>query len=271
MTAAPVGGATAAGVPDGLARRWAAVVEAANPPPSIAAFDADKVMALINAAPGMVFACLLRADGSLAMPFASSMIETLLGLRAADVEFDAAVLAQRLHPDDRRAFERSVMVSARRLAHWRREFRYLHPDGGWRWLEARAAPQASGDGEVIWYGSVHDIAERKRFEARLQAEEARHRRRELQAANRGVEEARHAARRLAALLAGELAGPVQAMRRWAGAGTPAAAAALGAAADRLHQLRADLIEFERLTAGPLAFETMALDRAGLQRDGPATP
>jgi PAS domain S-box-containing protein len=56
------------------------------------------------------------------------------------------------------------------------EYRYLRPDGEVVWVAGRAVAVRDHDGEVLGYlGTVVDVTDRKRFQARLEASEERYR------------------------------------------------------------------------------------------------
>lgn len=84
------------------------------------------------------------------------------------------------HPEDfpsmRRAFKAAIAGSGGgTLA---ADCRYLHPDGGWRWLRIRGVTVRDGSGKVVrMVGSIIDISRRKKVEIEL--EEERYRLRQL--------------------------------------------------------------------------------------------
>ncbi|MBK8538377.1 MAG: PAS domain-containing protein [Candidatus Competibacteraceae bacterium] len=84
------------------------------------------------------------------------------------VATDAAPLFARIHPDDLGHVNATIAESARDLASWRDEFRFLHPRKGERWFELLHA-KVESDGSILWHGFVTDyITERKQTEKALQ-------------------------------------------------------------------------------------------------------
>lgn len=55
---------------------------------------------------------------------------------------------------------------------WIREFRYRHPNGSIRWMEAGASGHVESDDVIIWNGYVMDITQRKTMEQELALSEA---------------------------------------------------------------------------------------------------
>jgi diguanylate cyclase (GGDEF)-like protein/PAS domain S-box-containing protein len=120
--------------------------------------------ALAESTPVMLGSFYARPDGSICMPYVSRRIEDLFGLQPEDVVNDAAALLALNHPDDAQRVVNSIAESARSMSTWHEEYRIVHPQFGERWMESNTHPQPHPQGGVIWYGSVHDITERKAME-----------------------------------------------------------------------------------------------------------
>ncbi len=126
-----------------------------------------KLAKLAESAPGALFSACMTCDGSFRMPYASRHIGELIGLSHADIEHDLSTAFDLVHPDDSRNFMESIMESARTLSQWHQEFREIHPIKGEVWLEANSIPELQPDGNIMWYGYLHDITERKNSEELL--------------------------------------------------------------------------------------------------------
>ena len=77
-----------------------------------------------------------------------------------------------VHPDDRastvEAWTQTVLVGTP----YRREVRFMHHGGEYRWCEAQARPLRDADGDIVaWHGVVNDIHDRKLAEDALKASE----------------------------------------------------------------------------------------------------
>ena len=124
---------------------------------------------LAESSPGLMGVYHLRPDGTASIPYTSSRIWDLYGLRPEDVADDAEPLLARTHPDDAARLRESIVESARTMTPWRLEYRVVHPTRGELWLEGYSNPKPHPEGGVIWYGFIQDITERKRAEEAARA------------------------------------------------------------------------------------------------------
>jgi len=80
------------------------------------------------------------------------------------------VLKRSIHPEDRSRVEAMIAKTMRLGSPYRAEYRLLHADGGYRWVEASGHCELSSEGQPRRFpGVLIDIHERKRGELRLAA------------------------------------------------------------------------------------------------------
>ncbi|MGQ4646955.1 PAS domain S-box protein [Lyngbya aestuarii] len=115
--------------------------------------------------PGMIYQFLLRTDGSVSFPFVSEGARDIYELEPSFIQKNAAIIIEAIHPDDREAFQESVVVSAKTLQSWRWQGRIITPSGKLKWLQASAKPELQSSGDILWDGILMDITERKQAEA----------------------------------------------------------------------------------------------------------
>ncbi|AEF20502.1 ATP-binding protein [Pseudomonas fulva] len=73
-----------------------------------------------------------------------------------------------IHPDDRPAVRASIERTIASGGAYRAEYRVLHPEGGYRWIEANGRCELAADGTPLRFpGVLMDIDERKRTELAL--------------------------------------------------------------------------------------------------------
>ncbi len=133
----------------------------------------EQFASVASAAPGVIFTFRQSADGRGCYPYVSPNVKNALGFDRKDIETDARPMHRRVHKDDRAALAAGLAESGRAMTLWQGSFRYDHPQKGWLWLEAQAAPAREADGGLVWHGYVHDVSERKRSEEALARSEAR--------------------------------------------------------------------------------------------------
>jgi len=117
--------------------------------------------------PGAIYQFQLMPDGQTRCPYASAGIQQVYGVTPQEIADDAAVLFERIHPEDVAQVRASIEASARTLTTWRDTSRVNLPDGRTIWVEGEATPEALNDGSVLWHGYIQDITERKEANRKL--------------------------------------------------------------------------------------------------------
>ena len=117
--------------------------------------------------PGFAYTLRLSTDGRASLPFASSGIETIYGLRPEEVLSDASLMHALEHPEDLSRIQAASALAAQTLEPLQIEFRVLRPGYPERWIESRSMPERQAGGGVLWHGIMLDITERKHAEQRL--------------------------------------------------------------------------------------------------------
>jgi len=123
---------------------------------------AEQLKLLQNVAarvPGMMYQARLWPDGSSTIPYVNDMVRTMLEIEPAELEQDADILFQRVHPEDRAAVTAALALSARQLTSWRQTYRVCLPQAGVRWHHVEAVPQREADRSVLWHGFSTDVTE----------------------------------------------------------------------------------------------------------------
>lgn len=122
--------------------------------------------------PGGLFRFERSPDGTRRFAYASPRFGELLGIDPAPLRSDASPALDRIHVDDRPAFEASLAASARSLERWDHEFRAIDHANAIRVLHGRAVPSQRDDGTMVWHGFLHDVTERTRLTEALRRSES---------------------------------------------------------------------------------------------------
>ncbi|MEG3897712.1 MULTISPECIES: PAS domain S-box protein [unclassified Microcoleus] len=118
--------------------------------------------------PGIIYQCLLRADGSFSFPYMSSASRELFELEPEAVLQNSALLIDLVHPEDRQNYDESVVISAQTLQPWQWEGRLVLPSGKISWFQTNSRPEAKENGDILWDGITVDVTDRKQAELALQ-------------------------------------------------------------------------------------------------------
>jgi len=135
----------------------------------------DRLAKVAATVPGMIYSFRMRPDGSTCMPYASTALDEIYGLRPEEVVHDAAPVLSLIHPDDIGRVKESIADSARSMTPWRQEFRVCHTRKGELWVEGHSVPQPEPDEGIIWHGFIQDVTARREAEQALRESETRFR------------------------------------------------------------------------------------------------
>ncbi len=102
--------------------------------------------------------------------YVNPALERLLGAAGAQFRADPRSFVDRLHPDDRYPFMRSVVGAFDRGQPEMLELRLLQPDGEVRWMRCRLTPARTGvDAPRRWVATVKDVTDQKHAELALRS------------------------------------------------------------------------------------------------------
>jgi len=132
----------------------------------------DRMQALADQIPGMVFSLVVHLDGTRRYRYVSSGARELLGVSPDVFLQDPTVIARLLHPDERPRLQAETQALLAGKAVLSGEFRIVTPDGQLKWVHNRSC-EAYRDKEGIHrVGVLLDITEPKRMEEALHRSEA---------------------------------------------------------------------------------------------------
>jgi PAS domain S-box-containing protein len=117
--------------------------------------------------PGIVYRFVQDEDGTRRFDYISPQLADITGLKPQDVIADANAYLDRIHPDDRPAFEESVAQSAKTLQLRTWEGRIRSGGSGYNWVRGASLPRRQRDGSIVWNGVVLDVTDHKVMEQKL--------------------------------------------------------------------------------------------------------
>jgi PAS domain S-box-containing protein len=132
----------------------------------------DQLQGILENLPGVVFRCVLKADGSLHYPYISTGTHEVLGYKTEELQVDPSVLFRATHALDFERFYAEVQRSACMLAPMSIEYRIVGKSGQYKWVRDVAKPRRLDNGDVVWDGLLLDISDRKDVEEKLRLHSA---------------------------------------------------------------------------------------------------
>ncbi|MFB2939430.1 PAS domain S-box protein [Aerosakkonemataceae cyanobacterium BLCC-F154] len=133
----------------------------------------NRFLELSEASPANIYILVRRLDGSFYFEHLSRAIETIHEISSELILENANLLFDCIHPEDRTGYETAVEVSRESLQPFQYEWRIVTSSGKIKWLQGNSRPKARENGEIVWYGVVIDITDRKTAQLALQESEAR--------------------------------------------------------------------------------------------------
>lgn len=127
----------------------------------------------------------LKEDGSIDFPYASEGCLALIDVAAQDLQNNASLLLNLIHPDDIPSFLDTLKKSAHAQCFWNWEGRLTLRNGASKWISLGATPQRMANGLPRWEGILLDITQSKMGEL-----EVKHAQQQLQELSSHIQDAK---------------------------------------------------------------------------------
>lgn len=134
--------------------------------------EQNKLDAIANSSPGLIYSFQLKPDGTMSFPYASNAMEDVFGYGHEYINKDIRTLLSFTVLEDQELFIERMKESAIKLTPWNLEFRYNHPEKGLIWVEGNSIPTREPDGTVTWHGVIMDVTERKIIQDKINEQSA---------------------------------------------------------------------------------------------------
>jgi PAS domain S-box-containing protein len=132
----------------------------------------ERMQALADQIPGVVFSLLVRPDGTRAYRFVSSGVREMYGFSPEDLLRDPMLIARYRHPEDIGRLDGETEAIHAGKVELAGEFRIVLPDGQVKWIYKRSCEVLRDSEGVHRVGVLLDISARKKAEDALRESEA---------------------------------------------------------------------------------------------------
>ena len=115
--------------------------------------------------PGVIYQFVKNSEGSFKFEYISYACQKIYELESEDILKNPELCFDQHHPDDREYLGEKIADSARTLEPFAFEWRIVTPSGKLKWLQSNSRPEMRDNGDIVWYGVLFDISDRKQAEA----------------------------------------------------------------------------------------------------------
>jgi two-component system, sensor histidine kinase and response regulator len=122
--------------------------------------------------PGVIYQFVQNSQGSFQFEYMSSACCIIYELEIEEILENPELCFNQNHPDDKQCLEETIATSARTLEPFALEWRIITPSGKVKWLQSNSRPERRDNGDVVWYGVLFDISDRKQSELETAAAKA---------------------------------------------------------------------------------------------------
>ncbi|WP_228056943.1 PAS domain S-box protein [Tychonema sp. LEGE 07203] len=114
--------------------------------------------------PGVIYQFMKQLDGNFKFEYISYACRDIYELESEDILKNPNLCFDQNHPDDREYLGEKICESARTLEPFAFEWRIVTPSGKLKWLQSNSRPEKRNNGDIVWYGVIFDVSDRKQAE-----------------------------------------------------------------------------------------------------------
>jgi two-component system sensor histidine kinase/response regulator len=114
--------------------------------------------------PGVICQFIQNSDGNFKVEYISYAARNIYEVEIEEILKNPNVCFDQNHPDDRQYLDEQIGQSARSLEPFAFEWRICTPSGKLKWLQSNFRPEMRDNGDIVWYGVLFDISDRKQAE-----------------------------------------------------------------------------------------------------------
>jgi PAS domain S-box-containing protein len=127
-----------------------------------------RLQRLTDNVPGMLYELCLAPDGTMSFSYASSGCRDIFGVAPQQIQDDASLVFDNIHPEDISTVKQATNQSAKALENYEHECRIITASAEEKWIRAISRPERQPGGEIIWHGYIFDITVSKKADQKIQ-------------------------------------------------------------------------------------------------------
>jgi len=140
----------------------------------LALLKSEKRFQQISASsPGVIYIIVKRWGGFWYYEYMSHAFEDIHEITVEQIMVNPHLCFEQFHPDDCVGYEAAVAYSIETMSPFNYEWRIITPSGKVKWIKARSRPEQRENGDIVFYGIVLDVSDRKQVEKELQQTESK--------------------------------------------------------------------------------------------------
>ncbi|MEG4394564.1 response regulator [Microcoleus sp. BROC3] len=117
--------------------------------------------------PGVIYQFVKRSEGSCQFEYISYACRDIYELESEEILKNPDLCFAQNHPDDQQFLVKQIATSAKTLEPFAFEWRIVTPSGKLKWLQSNSRPEMRYNGDIVWYGVLFDISDRKQAEIEM--------------------------------------------------------------------------------------------------------
>ena len=140
----------------------------------LALLKSEKRFQQISASsPEVIYIIVKRWGGFWYYEYMSHAFEDIHEITVEQIMVNPHLCFEQFHPDDCVGYEAAVAYSIETMSPFNYEWRIITPSGKVKWIKARSRPEQRENGDIVFYGIILDVSDRKQVEEELQQTESK--------------------------------------------------------------------------------------------------
>lgn len=127
----------------------------------------DQLQKLALNIPGILYQFMKNSEGSFEFEYISYACREIYELESEEILKNPDLCFAQNHPDDHEYLVKQIATSAKTLEPFAFEWRIVTPSGKLKWLQSNSRPEMRENGDIVWYGVLFDISDRKQAEIEM--------------------------------------------------------------------------------------------------------